>query len=342
MNILGPDIFKGAKRLVEECAGVTSKESVLIVTDTMHSLLGESLLAAALTVAKDVAMVILPTFGRVHGQNPPNAVAEAMKNADVCIMPTEWSLSHCQARRDASRSGTRCLTIPNPDAEIFARTIPEAPFAEMKEIVIAVNEAFTAADEAHVTSPGGTDIWVDLKGRASVDLEHGYCRPEQEYAANFAGPPCIEANIAPVENTARGIIVVDACQSSIGLVREPITLVVRDGRIVDIKGGSDAGRLIYKIESVGDNRIRLIAELGIGLNPKAQMRGRFIEDESVYGTGHFGMGNNESTMAGTITVNGHFDNIFWRPTVDLDGIRIMEEGRLIMPRVPKIEGYYIK
>ncbi len=342
MNVLGPDVFKGAKRLVEECAGVTAGEGVLIITDTSHAPLGEALLAAALNVTKEASMVVMPTFGRVHGQNPPKAIAEAMKNADVWIMPTEWSLSHCQARRDASRAGTRCLTIPHPDPEMFARTIPESPFAEMKEIVIAVNQALSDANEARVTAPGGTDLWLDLRGRVNVDLEHGYCRPELEYAANFAGPPCIEANIAPVEYTAHGIIVVDACQSSIGLVREPITLVVEDGRIVDVRGGSDAGRLIHRIEAVGDDRIRLVCELGIGLNPKAQMRGRFIEDECVYGTAHIGMGNNESTMAGTITVNGHFDNVFWRPTITLDGMNIMEDGRLIMPGLPKVEGHYVK
>ncbi|MCR4397814.1 MAG: hypothetical protein NUV93_02510, partial [Firmicutes bacterium] len=224
MSRLGPDIFKGARRLVEECAGVRPGESVLVITDTMHTNLGEALLAAALEVTQESSLVVLPTYGRVHGMNPPKVVAEAMKSADVCIMPTEWSLSHCQARRDASKAGCRCLTIPNPDEEMFARTIPESPFAEMKSVVIAVNRALSEADEARVTSPAGTDMWVDLRGRVNVDLEHGYCRPEPEYAANFAGPPCIEANIAPVEGTAHGVIVVDACQSAIGLVQKPITL----------------------------------------------------------------------------------------------------------------------
>ncbi|NPV69829.1 MAG: hypothetical protein HPY55_04150 [Firmicutes bacterium] len=341
MSRLSPDIFRGARRLVEECAGVGPNESVLIITDTMHTNLGEALLAAALEVTLESSMVVLPTYGRVHGMNPPRAIAEAMKSADVCFMPTEWSLSHCQARRDASKAGCRCLTIPHADEEIFARTIPESPFKEMKEITIAVNQALSRANEARVTSPGGTDMWVDLRGRVNVDLEHGYCRREPEYAANFAGPPCIEANIAPVEGTARGVIVVDACQSAIGLVREPVTLVVEAGRIVDVRGGADAGRLIHRIEAVGDDRIRMIAELGIGLNPKAHMRGRFIEDEAVYGTAHFGMGNNESTMAGKITVNGHFDNVFWRPTVYLDGEPIMEDGRLTMPGIPEIKGLYV-
>ena len=97
-----------------------------------------------------------------------------------------------------------------------------------------------------------------------------------------------------------------------------------------------------RIAQVGDENICVIAELGIGGNPVAKMRGKFIEDESVYGTAHFGIGNNASTMGGKSIVNGHFDNVFWYPTIELDGSIIIKDGKFIHPDLPDMTGRYVK
>lgn len=338
-----PDIFKGAYRLVTECARVEPGEEVLIITDTACLKYGEAIMSAALPITKHVNIIVMPLYGRLHGQNPAPSVAEAMKKADVVFMPTVWSMSHTQARRDASKAGARCLTIPSADDELFARTMVETPFEEIKETVMLVNQMLTEANEAEVTTKSGTHLWFNLKGRYNIDLEHGWLhKGRKEYSDNFAAPPCVEANIAPLEGTTQGRIVVDAAHSATGLIDEPIILTVENGRIVKIDGKREAASLQMRIDEVGDPDICMVAELGIGLNPKAKLRGQFIEDESIYGTAHVGMGNNESTMGGKLTVNGHFDNIFWYPTIKLDGITLMEDGRLVSKDLPALTGYYVK
>jgi leucyl aminopeptidase (aminopeptidase T) len=337
-----PDIFRGAGRLINECAAIQSGERVLVVTDTVCQTIGEAVASVALTVTNDVTLMVMPVYGRLHGQDPSACVAAAMRNSDIVFLPTVWSMSHSKARRDASNAGVRCIAIPSADEELFARTIPEAPFAEMKPVVMEVNRLLSEANEARVVTPGGTDIWVDLRGRRNLDLEHGWLHKGlPEYASNWTATPCIEANIAPIEGTAKGRVVVDAAQSAVGLVKEPIVLTIEGGRISKIEGGDEAQRLRLRLMEVGDPDIFMVAELGIGLNPKARMRGQFIEDESVYGTGHIGIGNNQSSMGGRISVNGHFDNIFWRPTVYLDGQAIMVDGRLAIPGFESIKGIYV-
>ncbi|UOF88871.1 hypothetical protein LSG31_13070 [Fodinisporobacter ferrooxydans] len=338
-----PDIFRGAYRLVTECAKVEPGEDVLIITDTACVKYAEAIMAASLTITKHVNTIVMPLYGRLHGQNPSKAVAEAMKSVDVVFMPTVWSMSHTQARRDASRLGVRCLTIPSADDEVFARTMVETPFAEVKETVMTVNQMLTEANEAEVTTPAGTNLWFNLKGRFNIDLEHGWLHKGfKEYGDNFAAPPCVEANIAPLEGTTQGVIVVDAAQSAVGVLNDPIILTVENGKIVKIDGKRDAVALQMRIDEVGDPDICQVAELGIGLNPKAKLRGQFIEDESIYGTGHVGMGNNESTMGGTLKVNGHFDNIFWYPTIKLDGKEIIKDGKIVSKQIPPLTGYYVK
>jgi leucyl aminopeptidase (aminopeptidase T) len=264
-----------------------------------------------------------------------------MRAADVIFMITEWSLAHCSARMEASRNGARVLSTAQPDDELFARTMAESPFAEMKPVVQKVNDLLSKANEAHVTTEAGTDLWLDLNGMVNVDLEHGYCRRESDYKEGFAGPPVIEANIAPVSQRAEGVLVVDACHAALGVLRMPVTMRIEKGRVVAIEGGNEALQ-IKEIMDRMDPGIYLVAELGVGLNPMARLRSRFYEDESVYGTAHIGLGNNASTMAGTQEVNGHLDNIFWKPTIKADGQEIMTEGRLTYPGAPKIDGFYLK
>lgn len=338
-----PDVFAGISRLVTECAKVEPGDEVLVITDTECAHYGEAIMSASLAITKHVNTVIMPTEGRLHGMNPDRTVASAMKSADIVFMPTVWSMSHCSVRKEASDLGVRCLTIPSADDELFARTFVQTPFGELKEVIMTLNQMLTNADEAHVTTKAGTDIWLSLKGRKNIDLEHGWLHKDlPEYAPNFAAPPCVESNIAPVEYTAQGRVVVDACQSAIGLLENPIELIIKDGMITEIIGGSEAKELEMRLEQIGDPNIRLIAELGIGGNPVAKMRGMFIEDESVYGTAHFGMGNNASTMGGESHVNGHLDNIFWFPTIHLDGVEIMKDGKFTSPELPSMTGLYIK
>jgi len=335
------DMMRGADRLVRELAGVSSDESVLVVCDTSTVEIGSVIAAAANSIAKDVVMSIVKSYKAVtHGQEPPRTIAEAMKVVEVVFAPTKFSLSHTMARRDASRLGVRCLTLPAPDRETLARTLVESPFSEMKPVVETVSELLSKANFAHVTTPAGTDIMLDLRGRLSVDLEYGYCR--KGHPSNFAAPPCIEANIAPVEDTAEGIVVVDACQSAIGLISSPIKLTVKKGTIMSIEGGKEAQKLREILEQVDDPDLYRVAELGIGLNPRARMRGCYIEDESVYGSGHIGIGNNEATMAGKIKAKAHIDNIFWRPTIKLDDQMPMKDGKLVVKGLPEIGGIYIK
>ena len=192
-------------------------------------------MAASLAKTKNVNMITMPYYGRLHGMDPGKPVCEAMKHATVVFMPTVWSMSHCSARKEASDMGVRCITIPSADDELFGRTFVETPFGELKEPMMTLNRLLTEANEVHVTTKAGTDMWLDLRGRKNYDLEHGWChKNKQEYFNNFSAPPCVEANIAPVEYTAHGRIIVDACQSAVGLIETPIELIVENGELLKL------------------------------------------------------------------------------------------------------------
>src|SRR3972149_9847149 len=81
-------------------------------------------------------------------------------------------------------------------------------------------------------------------------------------------------------------------------------------------GISDHNSKLAKIFSTVKNS-RNIAELGIGINKKAKLIGKILQDEKVLGTAHIAFGNNKS-YGGKIYSEVHLDCIIKKPTIIAD------------------------
>lgn len=115
----------------------------------------------------------------------------------------------------------------------------------------------------------------------------------------------------------------------IGVLEEPVTLKVENGRIVDISGGRQAKMLADNLASKNDPNVYNIAEHGVGLNPKCHFCGFMLEDEGVFGTCHIGIGTS-ITLGGNVKAACHYDVIMKDGTIVADGKVLMENG------VPKV------
>ncbi len=76
-----------------------------------------------------------------------------------------------------------------------------------------------------------------------------------------------------------------------------------------------------------DPNVYNIAELGVGLNPKSEMTGVMLDDEGVLGSAHIGIGTN-ITLGGCLKTMIHYDLVFWKPTIELDGKVVLENGKI--------------
>lgn len=100
-------------------------------------------------------------------------------------------------------------------------------------------------------------------------------------------------------------------------------MTIKNGMVTEIGGGTEARKLSDLLTEMGDPMVYNVAELGIGLNPKAKITGAKTQDKGVYGTCHIGLGSN-ITWGGNIKAATHFDLIMYAPKIDLDGITILE------------------
>jgi leucyl aminopeptidase (aminopeptidase T) len=144
----------------------------------------------------------------------------------------------------------------------------------------------------------------------------------------FGNLPAGEGYIAPFETIGDGTIVFDGSLPGHGLLASPVRITVKDGRAIDAEG--DAGEWLLETLDLGGEHGRSLAEPGIGTNPAAILTGNVLEDEKVIGTTHLAFGASAG-MGGDNVAGVHIDGIVLRPTVELDGERVLDDGRLLVP-----------
>ncbi|MFO7890544.1 MAG: leucyl aminopeptidase, partial [bacterium] len=233
------EMMKGARKLVDVCAGVKENEKVLIVADTNNLNIAEIIASVAFERGAEVALCIM-TVRKSNGENPPEMICHAMLKADVIFAPTTYSITWAEATRKAASQGARVVSMPDYHENILISGGLEADFPAQEKIVEKMSELFSKAHLARLTTPAGTDLSMELGDRKG-NTEKGFCSKPGE----VCGPPNIESNIAPIEETANGKIVCDASiiHPDIRKVDEPVSFIVKDGFVVDIEGGGKAKRM---------------------------------------------------------------------------------------------------
>lgn len=308
----------GAKTLIDVCTKVQPGESVLVVTDFTKQSIAKAIAAVALDRgAEPMVMTMKP---RQHaGQEPPAPIAEAMKVADVVLIPVSYSITHTHAVKNAVACGTRIIVMTDFNEEMMIHGGLEADFEAIKPICLGVAKRFEQGKRIHLTSPGGTDLTMDITGRRGNAL---YCIVEP---GEFSTVPTVEANVSPVENSTNGRIVADASipYLGIGVLNEPVIVDVKDGFITNIEGGRQAAILRDNLASQEDPNVYNIAEIGTGLNPHCRMCGLMLEDEGVISTCHIGIGTS-ITLGGTVKAATHYDLLMWEPKIQVDGVAIID------------------
>jgi hypothetical protein len=223
----------------------------------------------------------------------------------------------------------RSFWSPGTTLESFTRTVP-IDYAALRRRCAAVSKILSAAESVRVTSPGGTDLVVGLRGRTAKADDGNFSEP-----GSGGNLPAGETFISPENGTAAGTIVFDGSISlSRGdiIINDPIRCNIEGGFITNISGGAEAAALRETVTRAEADALdyektgRLpkgqgviyaknawnIGELGIGLNPAARISGGMLEDEKAFRTCHFAVGHNYDNDANALI---HLDGLVREPTI---------------------------
>lgn len=314
-----PDLEAAGAVIIDRLA-VTSRDAVLIVCNPELPHVAELVDAVAVAARRRSERVTVHDYpaGSRDGEQPPAAVAAAMRESTALVLLTRFSISHTNARMESTRGGARIASMPGVSRDTFARALP-ADYEQLRLAGQSLARRLTAASSCRVTTSAGTDVFLSLHGRTAIVDDGNLQAP-----GAFGNLPAGEAYIAPCENVASGTIVFDGSLAEWGKLKEPLTVVLEEGRIVNLEGGAAAEWLCETLDAGGSNG-RVIAELGIGTNRGARVSGDVLEDEKAAGTVHFAFGNNMN-MGGVNQASVHLDALVLRPHLVLDDVVILDEG----------------
>ena len=272
------------------------------------------------------AEVIVVTMSpRDHGGiDPPPPVAGAMMASKVVVLQASFAMIHTRTVRETLLRGGRVCEFWGVTEEMMVRgALTEDPIW-LERTTFRLTELMDKASEARLKTPNGTDLRFEISGRKAKALAGTARTP-----GSWCSLPHGESAISPIEGTATGKLVGPYLveDREIGRPKEPYELIIREGNIVEVKGGIEAQSLERLLEKSGPSS-RNIAELAIGTNRRARIETGLREAKKAWGTAHIGIGDNQS-IGGVVESPLHIDHIVLQPTVWLDGQEVVHDGKLL-------------
>jgi diguanylate cyclase (GGDEF)-like protein/PAS domain S-box-containing protein len=296
--------------ILKRCLGHREGEPVLVVTDTVLEPSARAFRERAGELGIEASLLSMSPR-RAHGEEPPQAVAEALRSCPVAILLTSKSLTHTRARREAcEKHGVRIASMPGADLSRLDALL-DIDYEDLRGRSEELAGFLEGARRVRLTASQGTDLSFEIAGRRVYRDTGDLAQP-----GAFGNLPAGEVCLAPLEGTAEGVVRIDGSIGGIGRVEEPVTLRFAGGRAVEI---SDP-RLRKILEAAGPEAFQL-AEFGIGTNPRAGIVGNVLEDEKAVGTAHVALGSNHA-MGGRLQVPLHIDAILRGARVEVDGREI--------------------
>ena len=319
-----------AKMVIETCMDIRRGENVLIVCDPTTGEIGQALHAATIEKSERVLLIVMPK-AKHHGEEPPTPVANLMRQQQVILAPTKYSLTHTKAIRQALRDGARVATMPGITVDMFTHGGMAADFNNVKKRISNLGPHFRRRRIVNVKSKLGTEITFEVNWREWKLDDNGICnRPRM-----LTNLPAGKAFIMPREGTMNGTLIINGSWDS-SLLDQNIELQIENGIVIDVKGGTIAanirqefGEVAKKLRSKDRENVWTVAEFGFGMNDQARMGGNVLEDEKRLGTCYFSIGDN-TALGGNSAVGIHIPGVLTGANVWLDDSQILQDGEFVL------------
>ena len=301
-------------------------QPLIVLADTTNDIqLAESLLAAAENAGADAQLIVKPRSAPGMATKPGPILSNAFKNAKYIVSICDDGFDASQAIQEAiSLNGTRILITKVDGIENYIlKAILDVDIDTMIENANLCARLWESTKICKVTCPNGTNISFNLKPRKSV-VGDGALTKDGEI--DFF--PGAQVNIAPVEETINGTIVVDGSDNVNGLVLNPYKMTLEKGVITKIEGDSEGNKIKEWLEACNQENIYHLCHFTIGLNPEAGISGNLVEDERKVAAVDFGFGYQSSELGGKVgPCDYHMDVVISTPSIYLDGKEMSGKGK---------------
>jgi len=340
-RMLYPGFATKANRImIEDMLGIKKGDRLLITTSpSVPWELADSVREYAEGIGVKTRIL---SVGRMYGEPPSEAITSLARESDGIynLGGGGWD-----QKKIVEAKVPQILVGGAPGIdESLVRTVVNVDPEEMRREGWKIADAFTEANHVRITSRLGTDYTEDISGIVGEALS-GYASDPRGTPWEYVPGSCPGIVELRDKYAANGRLVFDGQLGDRGTTNpEPITVIVRNSKILDIQGGPEAEKLKQRIHDYlekAENKddFYFPVEWGIGTNPNATVVApngrRYLEWERLRGGIHMGFGSiqpypvfHEGKLINPEwePAKFHSDLLMLYPTVHLDDKLIVKDG----------------
>jgi len=341
------EISRAARILMERLMGVQPGETVVLTADTGSDFRAVEATAAAVYECAAKPLVVTHLCPATMGKSadpylPVSALSAVLKQADTWVEYDSAGLMFTTPFDVATteNKNLRSICMGSGDVDLLVRCVGRVDFDAMAAFEKKLTGILSGASSMRMSTAAGTD--VSFKQDPKIKLHHtgALLDPGRPAPGSYTLPGAVAW--APDLATVSGTIVFDGAIGipalNLGVLRQPIVLEIRKGKIVEFGGGSEAGLLEAYLKGFNHPQTLRLAHTGIGFNPGAITRGRLgnlLEDERIWGSMHWGIGeiSNSLIPGGQVPAPMHCDGICLGCSLEADGVEILRNGNYVHPEL---------
>ena len=321
--------------------GILKGDTLLVITDdAMDPLAWQAMMAAINEKGGEAVLCMWPRLPH-HFADPPKMAIEAARGADVIVALTTTAFSNASPGSRAMRAANsaRMWLMEELTVEILVEGGGRATMEDIKEICQLgrrVGEVYDRGKRVHILSDAGTDLTAEIGGMppgfyAKWWGETPFGRNPETGRLGGGTWPWGEAHVEPVPGTANGTVVWEVtAQFPPGRWRHPVALTIKDGRVADIQGKTEAERVRWFLGTYGgENSWFVGGEMSLGLSKLCQPDADSVRSwKKHYGAMHFGIGHGADR--GKINSVLRLEGIIEKVTMIVDDTVVCDKGKILV------------
>ena len=331
--MVNDDLQPGAANAVRVCLNIQPHERVTVISDLACREIGDALIKEIEAIGADYASFVLEDEAPRPLVALPDRIAADLERSDVSIFAARVQANELGSRMTmtdiVNRRRMRHAHMVNITPRIMAEGM-RADYRVVDRISQRVIDKVRTARVIRATTRAGTDITAELNPGYRWIKTSGLITREKW--GNLPG-----GEVFTTPERVDGTFVIDGvvgdwlCDRYGLLTRTPLTVRIRDSRLVDAHSTHQALRDDFWAYTHTDDHSDRVGEFAIGTNVELhEIIGHILQDEKFPGV-HIAFGNPYGAHTGADWYSStHIDVVGLEFDIRVDGEPIMASGKFLI------------
>jgi leucyl aminopeptidase (aminopeptidase T) len=333
IDAIDEELAPGARNAIRVCLRLKPEERITIITDQETCDIATALQAEVEEVGAEHAVFVLENYTERPTHNMPQNILDDLAQSQVSIFAAQSQPGELAARMQMSdvvnKKRIRHGHMVNITREIMLEGM-RADFNAIDALSQRLIERARAAKRITCRTAAGTDFEAEFSPKLKWLKTSGIITPDK-----WGNLPGGEIFTAPQNTNGRfvvdGVVGDYLCAKYGDLHDAPLTIEVRDNRIVDL--ACDHKELLedFRAYTSTDENSNRVGEFAIGTNTACtRVIGNILQDEKIPGI-HIAFGHPYAEHTGADWISKtHIDCVGRDFDIWFDGEQVMEHGKFLV------------